>query len=60
MFKANSNKVIRGGNNKVDKMVKNLFKSKKSKNKRFENFTCIKATKKLFLTLGTRKIFNHL
>lgn len=50
--------------NKVNKMVKNVFKSKKLKNKKFENLKHlqnIEATKKpIFLIFGARKTFNHL
>lgn len=37
MFKGNSNEVIRSGGSKANKMLKNSFKSKRSKNKKSKN-----------------------
>lgn len=46
---------------KADKISKNLFKSKKLKNKKYKSLTYINATgKPIFLILGTKKAFNHL
>lgn len=39
-FKAGKNKVVKGGD-RVDKMMKNLFKFKKSKDNKFRNLTHI-------------------
>ena len=53
-----------GGGGKTDEMVKNLSKSKKSKNNKSGNLTRvpnIEAKREpIFLTLDTRKTFNHL
>ena len=59
-FKANDNKTIRI-DGRADKMFKNLFKSKKLKNKKFENLTRIRAIRKpIFLTSEIKKVFNSL
>lgn len=62
IFKIDNNKVVRDINTrKVNEIITNLSKFKKSKNKKFENLIYIEATKKhLFLTFGTKKTFNHL
>ena len=56
--------VVRGGDGKADKTVKNLSKSKKPKNDESKNLThipTIGATREsTFLTSGVRKTFNHL
>lgn len=63
-FKANSGKIVRVSSNaRADKVLKNLSKSKKSKNTKFKisTRTNIGATRKsFFLTLGTKKTYNHL
>ena len=60
MFKPDDNKVVEIGG-KVYKMVKNLFKSKKSINKKFKNLTYIRAIEKhIFLISNTKKTFNYL
>lgn len=43
IFEINNNKVVYGSN-RVDKMVKSLFKSKNLKNKKSNNLIYIKAT----------------
>lgn len=58
----NGNKVIKVSN-RVDKIVKNLSKSQRSKNEKFKIQKCknIRAIKKLiFLIYSTKKVFNHL
>ena len=62
-FKADVNKVVRGGGGRVNETVKNSSKSKKSKNKKSEISTRsldIRATgKPMFLTPDARKAFNY-
>ena len=46
---------------KLMKIIKNLYKSKKSKNKKFQTQINIKTIKKYnFLISSTKKIFNYL
>lgn len=59
-FKAN-NKVIWYNINKADKMIIDLFKSKKPKNIRSKIQTYVRAAKKLmFLIFSAKKTFNYL
>ena len=61
VFRAGNNKVVWGDGSRADETVKNLSKSKMSKNEKFENLMHIKATENpTFLTLDTRETFNHL
>ena len=64
IFRANDNEVVGSiGSQKANEMVKNLSKSKKSKNTKSEILTHIniKAIGEfIFLTPGTREDFNHL
>ena len=58
-FKANNNKIVWADNSRTNKIVMNLSKNDKSKN--LTQMPNIGAMKKLiFLTLDTKKIFNHL
>ena len=50
-FKANNNKIIKDINsNKANEIIKNLFKFKKLKNKKFKNLTYIKNMKKIHIS----------
>lgn len=65
IIRANDNKIVRGvGGRKVNKTVKNLFKSKKFENNKSEilmYFSNIEARKKpIFQTSGAKKAFNCL
>ena len=63
VFRANSNKVIRGDGGRANKTGKNSSKFKKSKNKKFGNliYTNIGATEEpTFLNPGARDAFNFL
>lgn len=61
MFKTNSDKIIKGESGRVNKTIKNLFKFKSSKNKKFKNLINIETIgESIFLTLSTKKIFNRL
>lgn len=64
IFNVNKNEIFRGGNGEVDKITKNSFKAKKSKNTKFKiltQFSNIKAMKKpIFLILSIKKTLNHL
>ena len=62
VFRADDDEVVGGvGGRRVDETVKNLSKSKKSKNEKSENSTYIGATgEPMFLTPSTREAFNHL
>ena len=71
VFRADNNEIIEGDNRADETVVhfskskksKNLFKSKKSKNDKFESpiHTNLRATgEPMFLTPGTRKAFNQL
>lgn len=58
--RSNDNKVVLG-NSKIDEMIRNLSKSKKSKNAKSEILMCtnIEAMgKPIFLTCSAKKIFN--
>ena len=60
IFKTDDNEVV-GVSSRIDKMFKNLSRSKKSKNKKFKNLNYIVAMEKLiFLTLNTKNAFNYL
>ena len=60
IFEVNNNEVMEISG-KADEIFKNLSISKKSKNKKSENPTFIKAIKKpIFPTFNTKKIFNYL
>ena len=60
IFKIKDNKIIRVSK-RVDKIFKNLFRSKKLKNKKFGNPIYIKAAKKsIFLNLNAKKVFIYL
>lgn len=61
-FKTNDIKIIKSINiKKADKIVKNLFKSKKLKNKKFKNLMYIKIIRKsIFLNPNAKKTFNYL
>ena len=62
-FKADGNEVVKVGG-KANKIIKDLSKSKKSKNKKSKILTYsldIRATgKPMFLTFNAKKAFNHL
>ena len=64
IFRADGNKVVKDGGSRVNKTVKNLSKSKKSKNKKSEiltRFSDIGAMgKPIFLILGASEALNHL
>ena len=61
VFRADDNKIIGSGSDRVDEIVKNSFKSKKSKNEKPENLTHIRAPgKSIFLTSGAKEAFNYL
>lgn len=58
-LKTDINKIVRVGD-RVDKIFKNLSKSKKLKNKKSKNLTHIRAMKKsIFLNHSTKKAFNY-
>ena len=63
-FRTDGNKVVRGvDGNRANEKIKNLSKSKTSKNEKSGNPTCtnIRVTREhIFLTPGARKIFNLL
>ena len=62
MLRVDNDKVV-GVGGRVDKTVKNLFNSKKLKNRKFEilTYTNIRATKEsTFLILGTKETFHYL
>ena len=60
VFKADSNEIVLN-NNKINKIIQNLSKSKKLKNKKFQNLTYVKAImKSIFLIFNNRKVFNYL
>lgn len=57
-FKNYNNKAI--GDNRIDKIFKNLFKFEKQKIKKIKNLTYIKAMKKfIFLTFNIKKGFTY-
>ena len=59
-LKANDNEIV-GGSSKVDKMIKNISQSKKSKNVKFEipTYTNIRATEEpTFLISSAKETFN--
>ena len=57
-FRAKNNKVVEI-DGRVNEIIKNSFKSKKSKNEKSKNSTYIIATKEpIFLTTSTKKAFN--
>ena len=62
MFIINKNKFVRNiDSRKIDKIVQNLSKFKKLKNKKFENLMYIEAIKKpMFLIFNAKKILNNL
>lgn len=62
VLKIKSNKIVRSSSSqKSDETFKNLFKSKKLKNKKFKIQTNIEATSKLiFLIFSIKKVFNQL
>ena len=64
VFRADINEVVGGGGGRADETVRNLSKSKKSKNNKSENSTRVPnigATEEpTFLTSDTRKAFNFL
>lgn len=61
-FKTDSNKNVRNiSKEKGNKMVINLFKFKKLKNKKFKNLIYMRVVKKAFiLTFNTRKFLHYL
>lgn len=62
-FEVNSNKIVESDSNKANKMVKNLSKSKKLKNPKFEilTYTNISITKEpMLLILSVRENLNYL
>lgn len=65
IFKANNNEIIKDVNSKrANKIIQNLSKSKKLKNKIFEiliRFLDLEAMgEPIFLTFNTKKVFNYL
>ena len=59
IFKVNKNEIVLASNNRVNKMVMNLFNNNKSRNLAY--MPNIKAIKKsIFLILGIKKAFNYL
>lgn len=53
MFKTDNNKIVKGNSSRANKIFKNLFKFKKSKNSNSKNLTNIKAIRKsIFLTFS--------
>ena len=63
-FRADANEIVEGGGGRVNKTVKNLSKSKKSKNEKSKILTRSSDIgamgESMFLTLDARKTFNHL
>ena len=61
-FKADDDRVVRGvSGGRAGKTFRNLSKSKKLKNKKFEVQMCIRTiTEPMFLTPNTKETFNHL
>ena len=58
-FKANNNKIIRGGSNRTNKIVINLSKNNKFRNSM--HMPNIEAKREfIFLIFNTKKAFNHL
>lgn len=56
----NNDKIIKD-DGRVNETVKNLLKSKKSKNNKAKNLTCIRGIGKfVFLTPNIRKVFRYL